>query len=117
MRQVNVRDETHQLVRELSLKADKSILDVVQDALLLYQDKLEEKSDDDKLIGRLLREAVSVIVEGVHAKIIVIVPEAVEVVAEKLRKERERVENEKLRELQQALVEAEAEAQRVDDEG
>jgi len=130
MKQFNVRDETHQLGRELSCKTGKCLLDVVQEALSLYQDKLEP-SQDDKLVNRFLQEAaeelttkmcetltaatvkMSRVIEeahvSIHKVVRVEVPLVVEATAERLREAQEVLEAEQLRELEQLLAEAEAE--------
>lgn len=122
MKQFNVRDETHRLGRELSIRTGKSLLNVISEALLLYRDKLEKEGGEDQLIDRFLREASSVIVE----RLCIVIPEAlstevpkiVEATVEKLRKVQEEIEERQLRELSQLAIEptlAEAEAKPLRD--
>lgn len=113
MKQVNVRDETHQLCRQLSLKTGKSILNVIQGALILYQDKFEEKSAEDKLVDRLLRE----VSEHIHATVIDAVdgvvckelPIAIEAAAKILYEAQAKIVAQEQRELTAAFTEATAE--------
>lgn len=135
MKQFNVHDETHQLGKELSLKMKKSLIDVVQEALVMYRDKFEKEGDDDKLVDRFLREAseglavtVAAVMTGALTKMAQMLEEAqvtslsivrtevpivIEATVEKLRKAQEELEAEQLRELERLLAEAETERDAV----
>ena len=52
MKQFNVRDETHKLGRLLGLTTGKSILDVVQEALEMYQASLEGNAVENDILQR-----------------------------------------------------------------
>ena len=111
MKQFNVRDETHRLGRELSLKANRSVLDVVQEALAMYQRKLRGEESGDKLVDKFLREASVVLTERMYAAVSEAVreevPKIIEATIEKLRVAQEELQAEQLRELEQLLAEAE----------
>lgn len=60
MKQFNVRDETHALGRKLSYETDKSLIDVVSEAMEMYEESLEatdtEQRDEDRMIDNVLQQ-------------------------------------------------------------
>ena len=112
MKQFNVRDDTHELGRELSHTTGKSIIVVVGEALELYALRLKEGDSDeeDMLIKKLLQEATGVMEEELCAVMCSLVhrevTRAVEDVVAKLRKRQAEVLEEQKLEIELILKEA-----------
>ena len=102
MKQLNVRDETHLLGKVLSAKSGKSLLDVVEEALRLYNKKLEaDESESD-----LLQRAASVIDERMCR----IVHEEVVSAMDEVTRLQEEMREQQAKELNRLLLEATPEA-------
>lgn len=114
MKQFNVRDDTHKLGRELSHITNKSIIEVVGEALIVYSNRLRESSDENMLVDRFLNEATGEIVEKMrnvmHEKLDEIVQQAVEKAATELLRLQEEVRVEQAKELEQTIRETLPEA-------
>lgn len=112
MKQLNVRDETHKLGRELSLKTGKSLLDVVKEALEQYEQSLRVVDEDD-IVNKYLNETASVIVERLCMVLPEVlreeVPKVVEATVRELRRLQEELREQQAKELERLLLEAEAE--------
>lgn len=114
MKQFNVRDETHLLGRELSVRSGKNLLTVVHEALELFEKSLEESGGEDELVDRFLSEAASTIVERTGKVLTIIlheeVPKAVEEATVELRRRQEELREQQAEELEQILKEVTPEA-------
>jgi len=119
MKQFNVREETHKLGRLLSLQTQKSILDIVHEALELYQKSREGHAEEDDLVSRCLNEAASAITKRMRIVVPVMLDEmileAVEKATIELRRLQEQVRAEQAKELEELLRETLPKAPDEDD--
>ena len=102
MKQFNVREETHKLGRLLSLKTGKSVIVVVQEALELYEKKL----DGSEVESNLLQRAADVIVKRMSR----VVREEVPFAIGEFERLQEEMRQQQAKELEQALRESTPEA-------
>lgn len=93
MKQLNVRDETHHLCKMLSVKTNKSVIVIIQEALELYREGCRELSDTESLIGRLLKEVGHTIEEAVASAAAIEIPIIVKQAIEKIYKERKALDD------------------------
>jgi len=102
MKQFNVRDVTHVLGKLLSLQTGKSVLDVVHEALEMYQRNFENNEQESEILQR----AVAVIDE----RMCQVVHEEVAHAMDELSRLQEEVREQRAKELEQLLRETTPEA-------
>lgn len=108
MKQLNVRDATHQLCKSLSARTGKSVIVLVQEALELYREGYKELGTTESLVNKFLRE-VGISLEGAIIDTATIeIPKVVKQAIEKIYAERAAIDE------QLAKLAAEA-AKDVDD--
>ncbi len=107
MKQFNVRDDTHQLGKLLSAQTGKSLLDVVGEALELYEAKFDGTESENEILLR----AVTVIDEHMCK----VVHEEVLHTMDEVNRLREELRVQQAEELEQLLKETTPKAPDIDD--
>lgn len=97
MKQFNVRDGTHKLGRELSLRTGKSILDVVQEALEVYEKKLVGPEEERGILLRAVTVIDERMCEAVHEGVLSTIDEVLRL--------QEELREQQAKEMEQLLAE------------